>query len=1164
MFPPGKTGTTDVTSVPGIRDFGRLALLAEHSCVAQSCTTSMIWYLLYPLRGTTEAPVLDPSHPIRDGFTRYGRYAARHAVTTLLVSVAVATSLIYPIPFLFTNDFTNGASNLPHHVWTDAKPLAYDSTVEPDVIMRSIWVHGSYMKALDTELLSSALELQNALLGPTEDFSPRQNPSLAAPNHDSTALSPTQRDAFHVINGLTNASWFFHSPLLYWGCSRDRILADGDIISTVNDRKNQSTSVNVTLRHSIVFSGKRFEDRRLLAADALVVTLLHLRDSPVGRQWEARALELAHNVKDKWDIYPPDGRISASQLFEFQFRPMSFQDIMLLTMAYGLTLLYFVISLSKLRAFKSKVGLMVTVMCQSALAVISSFTICAIFNIDLSRIPQAAYPLVILSMSLENIFRLINSVIIHSSEENTSDRIGHAFGETAHIAVASTLQNALILSALSRIVSPGVAAFCIFATVAIVLDFFFLSTFFLSVLSVDVRRTELSDALAKVSSKTYGGRVSDIRGRTSWIERILQGKIALSTRVAGTVVMVGFVLIAQWHFFDDENIFGTLLRAYRKPRAMPGSNTARGAPLENIHQARSLTSWLRLQDHETAREVINIIKPSSYSYTARVYEPLVFVMKNSDRMPRAKEGSLLPAAYDFIHHQLTRFFVMIIVVIAAIRLLTSYLLWEDEASIDDQHDPNETTLLSVKSLSGGHALDVAMLAASSDGHVVSVGLDRLIRVWDVRSGGPSYVITDGNQVGESTFPVLAMAIDDASKWLAILSSFQITLWNLVDRKPGPSVPVDNCGQKPEAIFFLPETPSRPPKLILIRRNGTLTELEVAAGAESEDFVLCSSPLISVQPLIIKDKGLPSSQVMVVAAARKGALHLGTRGDSTWGFRSLQLEELEGQEILQLVALPSLRHVLVSTIDRVYLVSVDEPTVTHIFHTDMMQPRSLKCAYTRHRSPRPNALGLTMLSLGYTAAETGECLSQTYVPAIDSDAIALERNNGFTVNDGWCSWQAAKEVKKRVKNPGAWKMLPDGSVVGVRRRVSTKETVHQLTGDGKLRRRTHGHDKCKSRVGCWEVWTISGAGKMGMDECRPLFREDEKASHLIISELGPHVKVGRTSIAVGFGNMIKLVTLGYERFDSDVDETNREPLLNVGSRRRKPSALTRVRTPTAWP
>jgi hypothetical protein len=63
-------------------------------------------------------------------------------VIALLVSVAVAAILIYPFPFLYTNNFANGASNLPHHVWTSAQPVAGGDNAHADVVMRSIWVHG--------------------------------------------------------------------------------------------------------------------------------------------------------------------------------------------------------------------------------------------------------------------------------------------------------------------------------------------------------------------------------------------------------------------------------------------------------------------------------------------------------------------------------------------------------------------------------------------------------------------------------------------------------------------------------------------------------------------------------------------------------------------------------------------------------------------------------------------------------------------------------------------------------------------------------------------------------------------------------------------------------------------------------------------------------------
>lgn len=1118
----------------------------------------MIWYLLYPLRGTTEAPVLAPTHPLRHGLSRYGSYAANHVVTTLLVSVVVATMLIYPIPYLFTSDYVNGASNLPHHAWTVAQPLPYGASINPDVMMRSIWVHGTYMQALDKELLASALELQDELLGKTENFRPgRAHQVPRNTPQPGTDLSTGERDAFHAINGLTNQSWFFHSPLQYWDCTQERILADPDILATVNDRKTQSTSVNVTLRHSIVFSGKRFEERRLLAADALVITLVYLRDSPVGKQWERKAAMLPGKVSEKWDIYPPSGRSMASQLYEFQFRPISRQDSVILAVAYGLTTIYFLMSLSKLRAFKSKFGLTVTVMAQIAFSVMSSFTVCAIFRLDLSRIPRAAYPLVVLAMSLENIFRLINAVILTPAEDSTSSRIGHAFGETAYTAIASSMQNVFLLLMISRWVSAGVSAFCIFAAVAIVFDFFYLSTFFLSVLSVDVQRTELSEALAKASMRHNRG-ASEFRPRTAW-ELMLQGKVTMSTRIAGTVIMLGFVIIAQWHFFEDDTLLHFLVHLYRRQNVPESSESSRTS-LDAIHQARSPKSWLRLQDHETAQEIISIIKPQAHSYVARVYEPVVFVMKGSDRMPNYKEPTLLPAVYDFVNHQLTRFMVIVIVVVAAVRLLTSFLLWEDEADDDDRHSDTDPTL-GVKSFTRGHVLDIAMLAAAPDGHVVSVGLDRLIRVWDVRPGGLHYVVVDGEQSDDAPFPVLAMAIDDNSKWLAILSTYKAALWNLKDKTWGPWLSVDLYGQKPEAFFFgSPDPHTDIPRLVLVRRNGTLTEFVPDAG-EGADFGVCRSPLTCVRPLIEKRSKQTAPLVAIITASRRGCVHAATRETLSWNSRSVQLEGLEQDEVHQVVPLASLGLFLIAGVNRVHLVNLDGYSLVHTFSTERMNQRSLQSAFFNGQSSQTGVKGLSWFILCYTEADSGDCVVQTYTPPGENDMICFHSSATPTTR-GWCSWESVKESRRHIENPGSWSVLSDGSVVGIRQksaRVLDIESNGRRKTEG-LRHRSPRKEAARDLFGRWEIWTAPQSGQLRTDETRPLFQDDEKAGHLIVSDLGPMVRVGQRSVAFSFGNVVKLVTVGgHERFESSIDDRALEHL-NVGSRRRKPGAMVR---PRAW-
>ncbi|WYZ38923.1 hypothetical protein EsH8_III_000837 [Colletotrichum jinshuiense] len=1118
----------------------------------------MIWYLLYPLRGTTEAPALAPNHPLRRTFARYGRYAARHVVTTLIISVAVAAILIYPFPYLYTSDLSNGASNLPHHVWTAAQPLKENST-ESDVIMRSIWVHGSYMKALDRDILLGALDLQDELLGPTKDFDPRR-PVTALRLHDPHAdLAPQDRDAFHVINGLTNQSWFFHSPLQYWACSAEHILEDSDIVSTVNARKTQPTSVNVTLRHSIVFSGKHFEDRKLLAADALVITLIHLRDSPVGRQWERKAEALAARMKDKWTAYPADGKSMSSQLYEFQFMPISMQDTVILALAYGLASLYFLFSLSKLRAVKSKFGLMVTVFAQIVVSIMSSFTVCAIFRVDLSGIPQAAYPVVVLSMSLENIFRLINAVITTPSENTTSSRISRAFGETAHVALASSAQNVLILWGLSKMVSPGVSAFCTFVAVSIVFDFFYLSTFFLAVLSVDVRRTELSDALAKASLKNnkYG---QERPLKRSWLEAMLQGKIALSTRIAGTVIMITFVLIAQWHFFENHTFIRLLRGLFRVSRDTVNFTQSKSSLLVDIHQARSPTSWLRLQDHESAREVINVIKPKSHSYIARVYDPLVFVLNGADRTPRVPERPLLPALYDFIDHHLKHFLVTVLFILSAVRLLMNYLLWGSDAESRRNDDIGDQPLLAIDSLPEAHSLDVVLMSSSYDGHVISVGLDRAVRVWDVRSGR-DYSLADIEPTPGNPFPILAIAVDKTSTWLALLSSRKVFLWNLVEHRWGQSVPVELHGQKPEGFFFGTPTADFASPLVVVRRNGTMTQV-IPGMREPMEFTICKSPLISVRPLVQKIAPHGASQLSILTASRKGCIHVAThQEDDTWDSQSLDIHSVEDRDAHQVVPLSALGSFLIARSQTVDLVDAKTNSLLHTFQTEPIQPRSLRCFHSSRRKPQCGSVGLVSFGIAYNHAQSGDCIIQTYSCKEEGDVICF-RNANLPPSRSCSIWPDTIESKRQIRNPGTWEALPNGFLVGVRKEVNdggSSSGESSPTSTGGLRRRIYQRqDKRPSKSqDNWEVWVASQMGTEEMYETTPLYSDYEMGSHLIISELGPMVKVGTASVAVGFGNIIKLITVGHQHFE-DLAEGETGESLHIGSRRRKPASVTHAR------
>jgi hypothetical protein len=520
---------------------------------------------------------------------------------------------------------------------------------------------------------------------------------------------------------------------------------------------------------------------------------------------------------------------------------MSWYDWVMLTLAYSLTIFNLLLRLSKLRAVKSRLGLMVTIMAQIAASIVSSFSVCAIFKIDLSRVPHYAYPLVILAISMENSFRLINAVIMTSSTISISDRIGEAFGATAHIAIANRVQNSLILYGLSKITSSGVSAFCTFAAIATLFDFFYLATFFLTVLSVDVRQRELWE-LEKASLKRAKPS-HDGPPRPLWVDGIYPirlGETAMSTRIAGTIVLVGFVLIAQAHYTSEggrqwlNKLFSL---SWREAGGTPKSSL-----LIDIHQARSPTSWLRLQDHETAREVIKVVKPWAHSYVARVYDPIIFVLKGADRTPDTREPLFLPAVYDFVHHQIPRFVVSLLTMLAALRLFTNHLIKDQAKDGAGPDHPDDEPLLSVQSLTKGHTLDVAMLTASPSGQLVSVGLDRAIQVWDVPSGSRTRVPSDPEIPLENPFPVLSMALDDNSKWLALVSWQRVFFWDIGKQQWAGTRDIDLGGHRPEAVFFVTKAPGAAPSLILVRRNGVGLEMQMETE-NTRDFVICKTPLV---------------------------------------------------------------------------------------------------------------------------------------------------------------------------------------------------------------------------------------------------------------------------------------------------------------------------------
>jgi hypothetical protein len=308
---------------------------------------------------------------------------------------------------------------------------------------------------------------------------------------------------------------------------------------------------------------------------------------------------------------------------------------------------------------------------------------------------------------------------------------------------------------------------------------------------------------------------------------------------------------------------------------------------------------------------------------------------------------------------------------------------------------------------------------------------------------------------------------------------------------------------------------------------------------------------------------------IVTASRKGCIHIATQEENEWRSESIDFPVIRDREAYQVVPLHSLGAFLIVRANSVDLVDIEDNAVLHTFETEVIQQRSLKCRYSSRRKPRCGSTGVAWLSLAYVSVETLDCVVHQYLPEEDGDSICF-RNAGASASSTCCPWTKAREARKHIINPGLWEMLPNGAVVGVRSKSTSKppRSGSSSPQEGGLRRRMYrsGSEPKLGQEDSWEVWVWSRQGRHNQYETLPLRLDDELGLGLMITRLGPMVPVGTSSVAVGFGNVIKLITVGHERFRDDKDPNDSgEAMLNLGSRRRnrpggpssRPRAVLRI-------
>jgi hypothetical protein len=186
-------------------------------------------------------------------------------------------------------------------------------------------------------------------------------------------------------------------------------------------------------------------------------------------------------------------------IYNLQYTRQSLVYYIPYVVLYFLLFLYIYISVRKIEFVKSKWGLAFAAVTQVMVSLLMSVGICSFFGLTPTLNGGEIFPYLIIFIGFENIVVLTKSVVSTPFDLDVRYRIAYGLKkESWAITKILTFELIIIFFGICTMV-PAIQEFCVFAYVGLLIDFFMQMIFFVTVLSIDIRRMELSDLNRKLS-----------------------------------------------------------------------------------------------------------------------------------------------------------------------------------------------------------------------------------------------------------------------------------------------------------------------------------------------------------------------------------------------------------------------------------------------------------------------------------------------------------------------------------------------------------------------------------------------------------------------------------------------------------------------------------------
>lgn len=164
-----------------------------------------------------------------------------------------------------------------------------------------------------------------------------------------------------------------------------------------------------------------------------------------------------------------------------------------LCVTYFIVFLYLAFSVGKIEMVKSKWGLAFSAVICVIASLIMASGLCSFFGLVTTLDSSEIFPYLVIVVGVENILVITKSVVSTPVDLEVKIRVAQGLSREGWYIVKNLLTEMTILCTGFFTFVPAVQEFCFFAMVCLLSDFFLQMVLFVTVLSIDIRRMELSD-----------------------------------------------------------------------------------------------------------------------------------------------------------------------------------------------------------------------------------------------------------------------------------------------------------------------------------------------------------------------------------------------------------------------------------------------------------------------------------------------------------------------------------------------------------------------------------------------------------------------------------------------------------------------------------------------